>query len=97
VGRERGERAKRGHGSGQRLSSVRQVAGKGDGEGSGVASAWKRDRRREGGPGTAVGGRHRPVADGREWPMHRRVAWHRVGEAGSLTRGPKATVTGGAV
>jgi hypothetical protein len=43
VGRERGERAKRGRGGGQRLSSVRQVAGEGDGEGSGVASAWKRE------------------------------------------------------
>jgi hypothetical protein len=49
-----------------------------------------------GGLGWRSGGRHRPVDDGRE-----RVVCTRCGaepeRAGSLTRGPEATVTGGVV
>jgi hypothetical protein len=66
--------------------------GKERGEVRGRVHVEERDGRREWGPTAAVGGRHRPVADGRGW-----MARHRGGEAGSLTRGPGATVTGGAV
>jgi hypothetical protein len=57
----------------------------------------ERDGQREGGPGTAVGGWHRPVADGHGRAAHARVVRCRAGEVGSLTHGPEATVTGGVV
>jgi hypothetical protein len=59
-----GERAKRGHDIGRWLLSVRRVVGERKG-GSGAAFTWKRETGGEGGPGTAVDDRHRPVADDR--------------------------------
>jgi hypothetical protein len=50
-----------------------------------------------GGPSAAVDGWHWPVSDERRWAACAHVAQRRVGEVGSLTRGPGATVTGGVV
>jgi hypothetical protein len=62
--------------------------------GSGAEFTWKRDGQREGGPSMVVSTSPWPMGAGER---RMRVAQRRAGEAGSLTRGPDATVTGGVV
>jgi hypothetical protein len=94
--RRRKRREKRKGRAASVMPFISAVGDRGRREGSGVKFAWKRETCREGGgAGATVGGRHRPVANGHGWAA--RMARRRAGEAGSLTRGPKATVTGGAV
>jgi hypothetical protein len=58
-----GERAKRGCSVGRWLLLVRWAAGEGEGWVQGDVCVEERDGRRNGGPGTAVDSRHRPVVD----------------------------------
>jgi hypothetical protein len=51
--------------------------------GQGGIRMEERDGRREGGPGTVVDGRHRPVAVERGQVAHAHTVRHRAGNAGS--------------